>query len=296
MHLAIVHGGLSAGGSRHRIGVLHEAAKTARCSPGEPVDAVEAAIRILEDDPAFNAGIGVSLNIQSQAEADAGIVDGSRLRSAGVAALANTAHPISVAVALLRRGPEPVLLVGDGAEQFARASGIEEADVRTPERVEYLQSLIAQGRVDAAGDTVGCIAVGSSGLAAGASTGGITGKPVGRVGDAPLNGAGMYADDRVAVLCCGAGEVAIDLCIAARVGLLCESGLDAQKSVANALQLASTRENGDIGVILVDQANDLLAVGHTYDGFLVVAHGDRGEMEISPDSFVVQTERLSKRP
>ncbi|WP_353203628.1 isoaspartyl peptidase/L-asparaginase [Sphingomonas sp.] len=201
---------------------------------GAALDAVEAAVRVLEDDPHFNAGRGAALTQDGVAELDAAIMDGSDRNAGAVAGVSATRHPVSAARAVMTHSPH-VLLSGAGADAFARAQGCEAATqdwLALPERRAQLAEMIAGGGafdVDMKYGTVGAVACDEHGhVAAATSTGGVTGKRWGRIGDSPLIGAGTYADDRAAaVSCTGSGEffirtgVAHEIC--ARVRLAGES-------------------------------------------------------------------------
>jgi len=180
---------------------------------GDALDAVEAAARVLEDDPAFNAGRGSVLAHDGRIELDAAIMDG-RTRAAGaVAGLTTIRAPISAARAVLEHSPH-VLLSFAGAEEFAREHGLETVDPRwfkTPERRAQLERVLASGGgfdADVKYGTIGAVAVDRHGhVAAATSTGGLTAKRYGRIGDSPLIGAGTYADDRsAAISATGSGE------------------------------------------------------------------------------------------
>jgi beta-aspartyl-peptidase (threonine type) len=176
------------------------------------LDAVEAAVRVLEEDPCFNAGRGSVLTATGCIELDAAIMDG-RTRAAGaVSGLRTTRAPISLARRLLDQGPH-VFLSGHGADDFARDHGFEQVDnswFETPERRRQLKELLAAAGFDdeVKYGTVGAVAVDVEGhVAVATSTGGLTAKRWGRVGDSPLIGAGTYADDRsAAVSATGSGE------------------------------------------------------------------------------------------
>ena len=176
------------------------------------IDAVEAAVRVLEEDPCFNAGRGSVLTATGCIELDAAIMDG-RTRAAGaVSGLRTTRAPVSLARELLERGPH-VFLGGHGADDFARDHGFEQVEnswFEIPERRRQLGELMAGGGFDdeVKYGTVGAVAVDASGhVAVATSTGGLTAKRWGRVGDSPLIGAGTYADDRsAAVSATGSGE------------------------------------------------------------------------------------------
>jgi beta-aspartyl-peptidase (threonine type) len=206
---------------------------------GASLDAVSAAIRIMEDSPLFNAGKGAVFNHDGQNEMDAAIMDGRTLRAGAVAGVHHVKNPIALARKVMESSPH-VMMVGDGAEVFAKQQGIELVPAeyfRTEERWEQLQKALEQekassgqpssslwpNRDPATGGnkfgTVGAVALDQSGnLAAGTSTGGMTNKRYGRVGDSPIIGAGTYANPRCAISATGHGEffirytVAHDIC------------------------------------------------------------------------------------
>jgi L-asparaginase / beta-aspartyl-peptidase len=179
---------------------------------GSAVDAVEAAARVLEEDPCFNAGRGSVLTEDGRVELDAAIMDGRNRRAGAVAGIRTTRAPISLARRLMEQGPH-VFLAGEGADRFAAAAGLEQIDnsfFMLPERRRQLEEALAAG---ADSDpikygTIGAVAVDRHGnVAAATSTGGITAKRWGRIGDSPLIGAGTYAHDRsAAVSATGSGE------------------------------------------------------------------------------------------
>jgi len=179
---------------------------------GAALDAVEASARLLEDDPCFNAGRGSALTDQGSVELDAAIMDGRNRRAGAVAGLQTTRAPVSLARRLMEQGPH-VFLTGRGADRFAEDAGLEQVDPAwfvTDERRRQLDELLAGGGFDAAVKygTVGAVALDEHGhVAAATSTGGLTAKRWGRIGDSPLIGAGTYADDRsAAVSATGSGE------------------------------------------------------------------------------------------
>ena len=176
---------------------------------GSAVDAVVAAIRILEDDPAFNAGFGSVLNSDGEAELDAALIDGATLDVGAVAAVQGVRNPIDAAHALLRDAP--VFLVGAGAARYAAEKGVALCDPG----FHIASELVA----DEACDTVGCVAFDMHGdLAAGASTGGLHGVRPGRVGDAPIPGCGLAAENQIgAVAFSGDGESILRLTLAGRL-------------------------------------------------------------------------------
>ncbi len=229
---------------------------------GKAIDAVEAAVRVLEDDPNFNAGRGSVFTAEGRVECDAAIMDGIDRKAGAVAGIRSTRNPITLARAVMDQSPH-VFLAGSGADAFARAHGIEAAGpdwFETPERRRQLDEILANP--DAPFDTgmkygtVGAVARDTNGhVASATSTGGLTGKKWGRVGDSPLIGAGTYADDRAgAISCTGAGEYFIRLGvaheIAARVRLCGED----MQSAADALIAELTALGGKGGVIIASAA------------------------------------------
>lgn len=198
---------------------------------GEALDAVQAAIVVLEDEPLCNAGRGAVFNADAEHQLDASIMDGSDLRVGAVAAIENVKNPISAARLVMEETPH-VLLTGEGADDFAAAQGLETVTqdyFGTPERYQSLldakeeDEAAAARRLESEGElgTVGAIAVDGDGdLAAATSTGGLTNKMVGRIGDSPIAGAGTWADRRVAVSATGTGEAYIRLAAARDIAAL----------------------------------------------------------------------------
>lgn len=198
---------------------------------GPALDAVEAAVRVLEDDPSFNAGRGACFTYEGRNELDAAIMDGATRAAGAVMGVTRTRNPVSLARAVMERSPH-VLLGGAGAEAFAVEQGLEQVDPEwfaIPERRRQLQEMKARSGApfdtDMKYGTVGAVALDMRGdVAAATSTGGLTGKRWGRIGDSPIIGAGTYADNRAgAVSCTGAGEffiragVAHEICARARM-------------------------------------------------------------------------------
>ncbi|HXH00256.1 MAG TPA: isoaspartyl peptidase/L-asparaginase [Sphingomicrobium sp.] len=198
---------------------------------GSALDAVEAAVRLLEEDPSFNAGRGSVLGADGVAELDAAIMDGRDRRAGAVAGLRTTRAPISAARAVMEHGPH-VLLTFSGADQFAIEQGLEQVENHwfvIPHRQAQLDEVMAAGGAfdsDIKYGTVGAVAVDTQGhVASATSTGGLTAKRWGRIGDSPLIGSGTYADDRAAaVSATGLGELFIraaaahELCARVRIG------------------------------------------------------------------------------
>lgn len=229
---------------------------------GKALEAVEAAVCVLEDDPHFNAGRGAVFTDAGTIELDAAIMDGRDRRAGAVAAAQCARNPVSLARAVMERSPH-VFLVGAGADRFASDMRLELADpayFQTGERWRQLQDLKARGNAtggrfdaDVKYGTVGAVARDERGhMAAATSTGGLTGKRIGRVGDSPVIGAGTYADDRsCAVSLTGAGEVFVRLCVAHEIGARMRMLGESVQRAVSAVQSDVQEMGGSGGVIAV---------------------------------------------
>lgn len=240
-------------------------------SGGTSLDAVEAAIRILEDDPLFNAGKGAVFTHDGRNELDASIMDGKTLGAGSVAGVRTIKNPISLARAIMEKS-EHVMMAGRGAEQFAATAGVEIVDTsyfRTEERWQGLQkalqldsaktrldhSYVPAARRDEKFGTVGCVALDKHGnLAAGTSTGGMTNKKFGRIGDAPIIGAGTYANNNtVAVSCTGWGEYFIRSVVAYDLSaLMAYKGLSVKDAGSTVIKKVGEL-GGNGGLIALDK-------------------------------------------
>lgn len=225
---------------------------------GSAVDAVEAAVRALEDDPLFNAGTGACLNEDGVIELDAAIMEGATLRAGGVAAMPPFKNPIAIARAAMEDGRH-VLYAAHGAARFAMSKGFARATVdelRTDHAYDRWRALKDGQATEKgyAGGTVGAVARDAQGhVAAATSTGGMMDKAAGRVGDTPLLGAGTWADDdHGAASTTGHGEAFIRTAFAVRVveGLAHATDLEAHLAADLSRMRARTGSCG--GVILVD--------------------------------------------
>ncbi len=222
---------------------------------GTALDATVAACVVLEDDPAFNAGTGSCLNADGEVEMDACLMDGASLRAGAVAAIRGVRNPIRVARLVMERSPH-VLLAGAGAERFARGHGVEPyppSFLVTERALTRWQKECDEGWTAKPG-TVGAVALDANGhVAAATSTGGISFKLPGRVGDSPLPGAGTYADDLTgAVSATGQGEAIIRVVLAKAVCDRIGAGLHPQKAAEEALAQLG-RVHGEGGLIVVDR-------------------------------------------
>ncbi|WP_095983716.1 isoaspartyl peptidase/L-asparaginase family protein [Cystobacter fuscus] len=274
---------------------------------GTSVEAVTSAIRVLEDSPYFNAGKGAVFTHEGKNELDASIMNGRTREAGAVAGLRHVKNPISLARIVMEKSPH-VMLIGEGAEAFAREQGLElvsEDYFYTEERWQSLQRALEaekkqqqappepgqpqgpstyQGPID--GDhkfgTVGAVALDQAGnLAAGTSTGGMTNKRFGRVGDSPIIGAGTYASERCAVSGTGHGEyfirysVARDIC--AHVELL---ALPLSESANHMVMEVLVQAGGEGGVIAMDARGNVAMPFNTsgmYRGYM----GPEGEPSVA---------------
>ena len=236
---------------------------------GRALDAVEAAARVLEDDPHFNAGRGSVLTYQGTIELDACIMDGRNRAAGAVTGVTATRNPISLARAVMEHSPH-VLLSREGADEYSRLQDLDQAPpeyFEIPERRRQLDELRRRSGDDyfdikVKYGTVGAVAVDRDGhVAAATSTGGLTGKRWGRIGDSPLPGAGTYADDRAgAVSATGAGEYFIRVGVAHEIctQIRCRSERTGQprlpreevQSIADSV-MAEVRELGGAGGVIV---------------------------------------------
>jgi len=216
---------------------------------GTALDAVEAAVRILEDHPRFNAGRGSVLTTEGTVELDASIMEGDRLRCGAVAAVAGIPNPISLARRVAEDGRH-VLLVGEGARRFARAAGVSECDPRAL----VVDRPRPQAASAATPGTVGAVALDAHGtIAAATSTGGLTGKLPGRVGDSAVIGAGTYADSTIGgVSCTGDGEGIIRVELARRALDYLKEADDPVYAARVAIDLLVEEGRAQGGLILLD--------------------------------------------
>lgn len=271
MHAIAIHGGAGAlpsvGISKERSAAYREGLESALTAGhvilergGSSLDAVSAAVRVLEDNPLFNAGRGAALTRDGWAELDASIMEGKTQRAGAVASVRHVRNPIELARRVMEKSRH-VLLVGDGAEEFALEEGITMAPnsyFRTPDRRQQLDRELGGESVSElmpSQGTVGAVALDSAGnLAAATSTGGMTLKRQGRVGDSPIIGAGTYAKNGVcAVSATGHGESFIRAVAAYHVCASVEyRGLTLQQAVREVLHEKVKAMGGDGGMIAVD--------------------------------------------
>ena len=277
----VVHGG--AGVSREELSLENEAASRKALEEslrqgyeilkagGSSLDAVSAAIVVLEDSPLFNAGRGAVLTAAGTVELDASIMDGATLKAGAAAGVQGVRNPIHLARAIMDKSPH-VMLTGPGAEAFAHEQKLrfEPAEYFIlPERVEQLKKAKAAALKQASGGriptmfkvgTVGAVALDKQGhLAAGTSTGGMTNKRAGRVGDSPVIGAGTYAEDQVvAVSCTGHGEFFIRAAVAYDVAARMKyQSVTVDAATREIIKVKLPKLGGEGGLIALDSKGEV---------------------------------------
>lgn len=246
---------------------------------GRSLDAVEAAIKILEDSPLFNAGKGAVFTSAGTNELDAAIMDGATLKAGTVAGLKHVKNPISLARLVMEKSPH-VMMIAEGAETFAKQNGIELVDEKyffTEERWKQLQEAKEKEKQQNSTDkperkpnppayedqkygTVGAVALDKDGnLAAGTSTGGMTNKKYGRVGDSPIIGAGTYANNQTcAVSATGTGEYFIRSVVAYDISALMEYKKLSLKEAADIVVMKKVAKLGGTGgIIAIDKDGNI---------------------------------------
>ena len=245
-----------------------QAGYSALKSGASSLDAVTRAIVVLEDDPNFNAGKGAVFNHDGRNELDASIMDGATLRAGAVANVHRIKNPIELARAVMEKS-EHVMLIEEGAEKFAQSIGMHLVDPKyfyTEERWKAMQQALDEEKAKTAEPgktphhgTVGAVALdGKGNLAAGTSTGGMTNKRFGRVGDSPIIGAGTYADARCAVSATGWGEYYIRATAARDICARVEFRGDELKKAADEVVLGVIPKlGGDGGVIALDKDGNI---------------------------------------
>jgi len=300
MHAIAIHGGAGAAPraslsaereARYRAGLAAalDAGYAILEQGGTSLDAVTLAVRMLEDDPMFNAGHGAALTREGAAELDAAIMDGRNMRAGAVASVRHVKNPVQLARHVMEKSRH-VLLVGPGAEEFALEEGlalVPNSYFRTTERIEQL-AFEQRGEhvsdiVPPTRGTVGAVARDAAGnLAAATSTGGMTNKRPGRVGDSPIIGAGTYAKNGVcAVSATGHGEYFIRAVAAHHVCAAVEyRNLALEEAVRELLHEILRKLGGDGGLIAVDQAGRLV-MDFSTEGMFRGARDSNGRRDIA---------------
>jgi len=253
----IVHGGATKFKEEHIPAIIHAVENAAEAGMwllekgGSAVAAAEAAIWALEETDLFTAGRGARPNRDGYVELNAMIMDGNKLESGAVIAIQDVVHPISLARYVLERTPS-FQVAGAGAKRLYDemiASGyrleVSEGETRTEP--------MAEGH-----DTVGCVVVDSHGrIASASSTSGWPGQLPGRVGDSPIIGAGVYANEVAAASCTGKGEQILRIVMARMAVLYVEEGLDATEASSKAMRLLKEKTSGQAGLIMADKEGNV---------------------------------------
>ncbi|HYG62001.1 MAG TPA: isoaspartyl peptidase/L-asparaginase [Thermoanaerobaculia bacterium] len=264
-----------------------EAGRQVLASGGTSLDAVEKVVRFLEDDPLFNAGKGAVFTHDGTHELDAAIMNGRDLSCGSVAGLKTVKNPISLARRVMERSPH-VFMVGEGAEAFAAEMGVERVDPKyffTQRRWDQLQEALRKEKEAAAGapkgiGTVGATALDRHGnLAAATSTGGMTNKRFGRLGDVPVIGAGTYANNRTcAISATGWGEKFIRNTVAHDISALMEyGGLTLQQAADRVIH--QKLDKGDGGIVGVGRDGSIALVFNS-EGMYRGAADSNGRFEV----------------
>jgi L-asparaginase / beta-aspartyl-peptidase len=256
---------------------------------GSSLNAVETTIRMMEDSPLFNAGKGAVFTHEGTNELDASVMDGKSLNAGAVAAIKHVKNPISLARMVMEKSSH-VMMIGDGAEQFAKANGVELVDQQyffTQRRWDELQKMLRDSAasksstdtLDKKHGTVGCVALDEYGdLAAGTSTGGMSNKMYGRVGDSPIIGAGTYANNKTcAVSATGWGEYFIRSVVAYDISALMEyKSLSLREAADEVILDKLTKLGGTGGVIAIDE-NGNIAMPFNTSGMYRAYIGEDGK-------------------
>nr|KXH73146.1 MAG: hypothetical protein AM325_08060 [Candidatus Thorarchaeota archaeon SMTZ1-45] len=255
--IVAVHGGATVFEKKNHEAILKAVRAAAKLGMqalekgGSALDAVEATIWVLEETDLFTAGLGASKNRDGEIELDAMIMDGNRLQSGAVMAVQNIVHPISLARYVLERTANSQI-VGSGAnklyEQMLAEGYRKETSVRKTEAPIMVKNY----------DTVGAVAVDRSGrIVSGSSTSGWPGKMPGRVGDSPIIGAGVYANDVAGASCTGKGEQILRITMGRMAVYHVEQGLSVQQAAENVMTELRQKTTGEAGLILVNKFGDL---------------------------------------
>ncbi len=258
---------------------------------GSSIDAVESVIRVLEDSPLFNAGKGAVLTELGDVELDASIMSGKDINAGGVASVTHIKNPISLARFVMEHSPH-VLMFGVGAEKFADEFGLQKVEnnyFKTKERIERFNKSKSLTNLennnilkDYKFGTVGCVALDKKGnLAAGTSTGGMSGKKYGRVGDSPIIGAGTYANNNTcAISATGQGECFIRNVVAYDISALMEyKGLSLKDASEKVIKYKLPKQKASGGIIGVDKNGNIVMPFNT-DGMFRGFIKEGGEVNV----------------
>jgi len=270
--------------------------KTLLAEGKSSLDVCEAVLRTMEDNPMFNAGKGAVFNEKGEHELDASIMDGSTMRCGAVAGVRTVKHPVTLARKVMT-DTRHVLLSGSGAETFAdkaRVERVENSYFDTDRRKRALEKLLQERKrtgslvpMDRRYDygTVGCVVLDREGrLAAATTTGGMTAKKWGRIGDSPIIGAGNYADEYAAISCTGTGEEFIRHGIARSVTARMEHGGETLEQACSAV-IHDVLKKGDGGLVAVDRDGNIAAPFNSSGMYRAMANSmGRFEVAIFPEA------------
>jgi len=252
---------------------------------GSSLDAVEKTITVLENSPLFNAGKGAVFTHDETNELDASIMDGKTLNAGASAGTKTVKNPITLSRKIMEKSPH-VMMARDGAEDFAKEQGIDLVEPNyffTENRFNSLQrAKNREEKKDSKFGTVGCVALDKDGnLAAGTSTGGMTNKRWGRIGDSPIIGAGTYANNKTcAVSCTGWGEFFIRAMVAHDISaLMAYKGLSLKEAAQEVIQKKVPELGGDGGIIAIDKNGNMVMEFNTA-GMYRATMNDKGELNI----------------
>lgn len=253
------------------------------------LDAVEAAVREMEDNPAFDAGVGSVLNAEGEIELDAMIMNGQNLRLGAVGAVRGIANPVTLARRIMEDTAHNIL-VADGARQYAARIGLtlcSQSELTVPREVaryhEQRAAMQKKRKLSLAGhDTVGAVAVDQFGnVAAATSTGGIAFKLPGRVGDSPLVGSGAYADNLTGgASATGHGEAIMRVLLSKTASDAIGTGMDAQAAALHSIDVLAQRVEGEGGIIVIDRHGNV-GFAHNSPHMAVAWRTPDGEIKVS---------------
>ncbi|UCE10439.1 MAG: isoaspartyl peptidase/L-asparaginase [Candidatus Thorarchaeota archaeon] len=247
---------------------------------GSGLDSAEATIRSLESTTLFTAGLGAEPNLDGEIELDAIVMDGNRLESGAVMAVQNTVHPISLARYVLERTPN-AQIAGSGADKLYRKM------IQEGYREESTAGRPTGPRISEGCDTVGCIVVDANGyLVAASSTSGWGGMLPGRVGDTPVIGSGVYANEIAAACSTGRGEQILRIVMSRIAVHYVEDGFSVTEAVQKTMRVLREKTTGEAGLIMADSQGNV-SLGFDTPHMPVALHGEAGLVysSLTPDDF-----------
>jgi beta-aspartyl-peptidase (threonine type) len=279
--VVVIHGGATVFKKEAHSAILEaveKAAKTGICvldHGGSAIDAAEAATRVLESTTLFTAGRGAEPNRDGYIELDAMIMDGHRLESGAVMAVRDIVHPISLARYVLER-TNNAQIVGEGANKLY------DTMIAEGYRSEEEQGITSPPRVAETCDTVGCIVVDEKGhIVATSSTSGWAGKLPGRVGDSPIIGSGVYANELAAASCTGKGEQILRIVMGRMAVYFVETGMSVHEACKNIMNVLKQKTSGQAGLIIADNKGNVGIGFDTPHMPVAIARFDEPEVKCS---------------